>query len=299
MLRTFTIFLALMSPAFAAGTKGILLLAHGGNQKWNDAVQNIANKTNESMPTEVALGMATRRSIQEGVQKLAARGVTEIVAVPLFVRSHSSVIDSTAYLLGLRPDAPEDLKAFAAMDHGSHGAAHKTDTGSIGENTKPVLSSVPVRMTEALNHNAVVAAILLDRAASISTQPSREAVLLVAHGPAPEEENGQWLADMKLIAAEMKKSSAYSEIEYLTVRDDADEPVRNAATKELRERVEKLRGQGKSVLVVPLLLSYGGIENGIKRRLEGLEYKIPAQGLLPDSRIAGWVLSMAAAAGAH
>ena len=39
------------------------------------------------------------------------RGVTEIVAVPLFVSSQSSVITSTEYLLGLRVDAPNDLQS--------------------------------------------------------------------------------------------------------------------------------------------------------------------------------------------
>ena len=35
--------------------------------------------------------------------------------------------------------------------------------------------------------------------------------------------------------------------------------------------VEGAVEEGKSVLVMPLLLSYGGIEDGIRHRLEGLE----------------------------
>ena len=49
--------------------------------------------------------------------------MTEIVAVPLFVSSHSSVITSTEYLLGLRAEAPADLAIFAKMTHAGHGAA--------------------------------------------------------------------------------------------------------------------------------------------------------------------------------
>src|SRR5688572_32764739 len=40
-----------------------------------------------TMPAEVAFGMATRANLQSAIDKLTARGVTEIVAVPLFVSS--------------------------------------------------------------------------------------------------------------------------------------------------------------------------------------------------------------------
>ena len=100
---------------------------------------------------------------------------------------------------------------------------------------------------------------------------------------------------MKIIATAMAESSVYAGIEYLTVRDDAEEPVRNAATRELRARVQRLNAEGKTVLITPLLLSYGGIERGIRKRLEGLQYKMPSQALLPDARIAAWVLAMARA----
>ena len=101
---------------------GVLLLAHGGAAQWNERVNAVAKTVDESQPTEVAFGMASRASIQAAVDKLTARGVTSIVAVPLFVSSHSSVITSTEYLLGLRAEAPADLKIFAKMDHSSHGA---------------------------------------------------------------------------------------------------------------------------------------------------------------------------------
>ena len=90
--------------------------------EWNERVTEVVKTVDASTPTEVAFGMASRASIQRAVDKLAARGVTEIVAVPLFVSSHSSVITSTEYLLGLRAEAPKDLAIFAKMDHSSHGA---------------------------------------------------------------------------------------------------------------------------------------------------------------------------------
>ena len=89
----------------------------------------------------------------------------------------------------------------------------------------------------------------------------------------------------------MSAGHKFKRIEYLTVRDDAPDPIRSNATAELRKVVERASGEGNRVLIVPLLLSYGGIEQGVKERLEGLQYTIPAQGLLPDARLEKWVLS--------
>jgi hypothetical protein len=47
------------------------------------------------------------------------------------------------------------------------------------------------------------------------------------------------------------------------------------------------------VLIVPLLLSFGGIERGIAARLAGLPYAMADAGLMPDDRLVTWVLAMA------
>ncbi|NYF80330.1 sirohydrochlorin chelatase [Granulicella arctica] len=278
--------------------EGVLLLAHGGSaQEWNEEVRHVADQVDLTMPTEVAFGMATRSTMQTAINRLVARGVTEIVAVPLFVSSHSSVIDSTAYLLGLRSQKPEDLKMFASMDHGggmvmAHGAMMR-EPSTIDEAEKAILSPVPIHMASALDHHQFVADILRDRASSISRDPANEVVILVAHGPVPDDENKLWLNDMGLLAEQIGKQTQYAGIEYLTLRDDAEEPVRNAATQLLREKAEQITKEGKTVLIVPLLLSYGGIEDGLRKRLSGISYRMPAQALLPDERIVSWVIDTA------
>ena len=99
----------LLMARSASADPGILLLAHGGSADWNSRVTDLAARVNVTRPTEVAFGMATRASIQSAVDTLVSRGVTEIVAVPLFVSSWSTVITSTEYLLGLRAEAPPAL----------------------------------------------------------------------------------------------------------------------------------------------------------------------------------------------
>jgi hypothetical protein len=277
---------------------GVLLLAHGGSaQEWNEEVRHVADQVDLTMPTEVAFGMATRSSMQAAIDRLAARKVTEIVAVPLFVSSHSSVIDSIAYLLSQRAQEPEDLKMFAAMDHGSGNmvmdSAMMKDPSMTAAARTPITSPVPIRMAPALDHHRIVADILRDRASSITRDPAHEVVVLVAHGPVPDDENKLWLQDMNVLAKDIGDQTHYVSIECLTLRDDADAPVRDVATEQLRETVDQITKSGNTALIVPLLLSYGGIEEGLRKRLTGLNYRIPSQGLLPDARIVSWVIDTA------
>ena len=272
---------------------GILLLAHGGKNDWNEEVDKLASTVDKILPVEVAFGMANKRSIQDAIDRLVRRGVQEIVAVPLFVSSQSTVVTATQYLLGLRPDAPAELAAYAKMVH-DHSAPSGTESEQThSDPTTPVESPVPIRMTAALDRHPLVAEVLLSRAQSISQHPSHEAVVVVAHGPVSDEENARWLADMGALVGIMRRASSFKQIECLTVRDDAPEPIRSQATAELRAVVERAAQQGNKVLVVPLLISYGGIEEGIQKRLEGLSYVMSPQALLPDGRLADWVIQIA------
>jgi hypothetical protein len=283
----------------AGGTShvGILLVAHGGSKNWNGNVQSIAAEVDKNQPTEVAFGMADRTTLQAGIDKLTARGATEIVAVPLFISSHSSVIEATKFLLGLRPDAPADLKDFASMDM-DHGRGDSSHAGMNGEPSAadqalkmmPVKTTAKIRMAPALDHHPILADILADRAMAISRNPAKEVVVLVAHGPNDDPENDLWLADLREVAKMIAAKKPFVRVEAVTVRDDAGAPVREGATREFRQVVSTAVDQSHRVLIVPVLLSYGGIETGIRARLDGLDHVMSPAGLLPDPRIAQWIM---------
>ena len=281
----------------ASADPGILLLAQGGGAEWTARVTELAAKVNQTHPTEVAFGMATRATIQTAIDKLIARGVAEIVAVPLFVSSWSTVITSTEYLLGLRAEAPPALALYAKMNHEpAAAAAPASPSGMHDDHTKattPVTSSVPIRMTPALNDHPIVADVLASRARAISRNPAQEALVILAHGPNDEGDNRRWLADMRSLAARIGQSGKFASIEYLTLRDDAPKPVRDAATEQLRAIVQREISRGRRVLIVPLLISFGGIERGLRERLNGLTYTMADAALMPDDRLTAWVLAMA------
>lgn len=310
---TFVAALSLVAPALTAVPasaqergSGVLLLAHGGSQAWNERVTEVAQAVDATTPTEVAFGMASRATIDAGITKLKARGVTSIVVVPLFVSSHSSVVTSSEYLLGLRAEAPADLAIFAKMNHGGgHGAPAAAAAGhdashdahaAAPDPASPIAVGVPVRMTPAFNRHPLVGAIVADRAKAMSTDPAKEAVILVAHGPVPEDDNRKWLDDMTVLAASIRAAAPFAAVDVLTVRDDAGPAIRDAATADLRKVVSGHLAAGRRVLLVPHLMSFGGIEVGIRKRLDGLDYTMAAQALLPDRRVAEWVRASVAAA---
>lgn len=273
---------------------GILLLAHGGSRKkWNKDVDALAAEVRKTMPIEVAFGMADKRAMQAAIDRLTQQGVREVVAVPLFISSHSSLIESEQYLLGLRAKAPPDLAMFAGMYRDA--ATPMDPSGPAMNLTTPVKCPVPVYMTSAIDHSPLVGRILLSRAERLSKNPARETVILVAHGPVSDEENQKWLTDMDILVDTMRRNSQFKRIEVLTLRDDAPEAIRSRATAQLRFAVERADRQRDRVLIVPLLISYGGIEKGIKKRLAGLKYVMSRQGLLPDARMTEWVLQQAQA----
>lgn len=291
------IFNVLLAPSLLLAQTpqtGILLLAHGGSASWNEEVMKVRQQIDGRVPAEVAFGMATKRTIQEAADRLSQRGVTNIIAVPLFVSPHSSIVTASEYLLGLRKDAPPELARYARMDHGTAGHEdHQNAGASAASNPMTPIRSLPTSMTRALGRHPLVADILASRASDISKTPENEVVIVVAHGPVSDEEDAKWLDDMAALAERMRSSTKFHRIDFLTVRDDAPEPTRSKAAAQLRVKVQQVLQEGKRALIVPLLLSYGGIEQGIRKRLEGLDYTMSDKALLPDERIPKWILLQA------
>jgi hypothetical protein len=101
------------------------------------------------------------------------------------------------------------------------------------------------------------------------------------------------LVNLRKIADHLRATRPFAAVDALTVKDDAPTPIRDAATREFRSVVERRSVEGRRVLIVPVLLSYGGIEQGIRQRLEGLPYVMSDKALAPDRRLVDWVKAMA------
>ena len=291
--------LILFSQSVFAGTNpsstdtniGIMILAHGsmgGNQTWNTLVKEVSAPLSDSYPIEVAFGMANAPNMQKAIDKLEAQGVNKIVVVQLFISSHSPIIRQNEYLLGLRDELADPAMPMMLHDHAT--GRMKVE---IPENLQPLDINSEILLTPPLDDHPLVAEIVLDRIQTLSTNPAKETVLIVAHGPNSPVDNEMWLKEIESIGKQIKaelagRGIAYKDIIAHTVRDDADEETHEQARLEFRKYVEDADADGTAI-VIPLLLSKGGVEKKYLTRLEGLNFKWSGETLLPHYNISHFI----------
>jgi sirohydrochlorin ferrochelatase len=88
MTRRMTLLAVLVAlgwPATARASDGILILAANGTAEWNAGVKDFGARIEPRAPVEVVFGMPARATIGPAVDRLVSRGVTNVLAVPLFL----------------------------------------------------------------------------------------------------------------------------------------------------------------------------------------------------------------------
>jgi sirohydrochlorin cobaltochelatase len=275
------------APSTYASQQGVLILAHGVSghgdhggdhhghhvpkvDPWEKAVQEVATNAARRLqiPVELAFGMWNEKNFQKGVDRLAARGVTELRVVPLFISSHSDVIRAQHYQFHLSETNPLPFPL----------------------NRLNIPASMKVSFSPALDDAPEMSAILNDRAAELTQDAQREELVLVAHGPTSEEDDQKWLEALRIHASRIATGQP---THVITVRDDANEEDKEEMTRRLRAIVDGITSRGKIACVLPVLLASGGIEKGILERLGGLSFRYQRRMLAPDPRLADWVIRMA------
>jgi len=192
--------------------KGIIVLAHGGNPRWDNEVRRASMQLAEMYPTRVVFGMAQAEKIQEAVTALEVLEVKRIVVIPLFISSHSELFRQIEYVLGLRahPDRDfvegmeramknplgfiwgkvswDNIPYALEMIRSHHGSKHSEER---------ISTDTPMVLLPALNNSSLIGDILEERTLELSTNPSKETVIIVAHGPIRDDDDALWLADME------------------------------------------------------------------------------------------------------
>jgi sirohydrochlorin ferrochelatase len=259
-------------PVHADSETAVLILAHGGSSQWNKSVKRAVKGAELPYPSKIFFGMGDtlpqRNELQDDIRSLESDGAHTIIVVPLLVSSFSEVARQWKYLLGMGVQA-----------------------GFINTPLFPVEKHATIQFGEPLNDSAVVVEILLDRAHEISSNPAKESIIIVAHGPNDDADNQKWGQILQNLSSRVRERGGYASVEGFTLRDDAPASVRRQAVETLRSRVEAIGNEGRRALVVSLLLAPGGIENKIGLELRGLNYAFNTKTLLPDSRISEWIRS--------
>lgn len=308
------------APDPSANAFGVLVMAHGGEPEWNQAVLDTVEGLKKKYEVEVAFGMADATTIQEAVKKLETRNVRKIGVVRLFV-SGESWYERTEQILGVRPGAPAAPSPTAATDppahaaptdrHAHHGTAtdphaHRAASanphahqaspanphalhGGHGEHAMAFFR-IATNASFALSKEGLADAegmgtVLADRAAELSKDPPREDVLILAHGPGDDEENARWLAKLDARAGAVRSRLPLRRVQVETLREDWPEK-RMDAEKRIRAFAERAAAEGGKAIVIPYRVQGFG---PYAKVLEGIDYKSNGKGLIPHAEVLKWI----------
>lgn len=239
---------------------------------WEDTVLNLTVEASTKIPypLEVAFGMWDHDNFQKAVTHLGHQKVCFLEIIPLFISDHSDVIRAQKYQF------------------------HLSETNPLPFELKRVElpSSIQmVRYQSALNDDQTLSQIIQKRALEMSQNSQQEELILVAHGPNGDEDDLLWLRDLNTHSNRIQ--IPFSKIHVVTLRDDAPEPIQEKKTQELRGYVQGALSQGKTPLLLPVLIAPGGIEDGIKERLQSLQYRFSNHMIAPDPLLIEWLIERA------
>lgn len=283
MIRTVSIAAALSLAT--AGTSlaqgddfGVIVMAHGGSNEWNEGVLSAVAPLRENHAIEVAFGMADAASIQDAISKLEDAGVDRIGVVRLFI-SGDSWYERTRQILGVIEGAPprpaHDPEAHQDGEH----SGHSMEFWRVDADANFAVS------IEGLAEAPEMGAVLADRAATLSTDPEHEDVLILAHGPEDDEEDQRWLQYMEAHAAVIREALPFHGIAVETLREDWPEK-RELAEQRIRQYVENSTREGRKVLVLPFRVHGFGPYEDV---LDGLDYVADGRGLVPHASVTDWI----------
>jgi sirohydrochlorin ferrochelatase len=258
-------------------TIGTLVVAHGADSTWNAHVREALRQLRLQGPVELSFLMGPEASttrFQDVVQKLADRGAKEVVVVPLLVSSYSGHFEQIRYLTG-----QTDSLDIVMREHLHHGGIERPAT------------KIPMRVAPALDDSHELARVLTERAAGFLPNAKGKALMLVGHGPNSAEDYAGWMRNLRVVTDSVRRWSAFRDVRVELVREDAPAPVRAEAVQRLRELISmQAELTGDTVLVVPILISRGGISRSrLTKDLEGLPVRYADTAILPHPAVAEWI----------
>jgi sirohydrochlorin cobaltochelatase len=271
--------------------EGVIVMAHGGTASWNEAVEAAVDPLSLIVPTEIAYGMADRQSLQNSVGKLEAKGVNRIAVVRLFV-SGDSFLGQTEYFLGLRSDPPpfflihkhDGDMATAFADRSSQHAPRIVS--SLENLIPPIETKSEIGLSRAgLYDSEEIGRIIVERVQSLSRDPSKESVLILAHGEGEDRLNQRWLHRLESLTAKINAIGNFRSIQVETLREDWVEK-RKISEKHIRMFVEEVQKDHGEVLVVPFRVFGFGPYAAV---LRNLPYRSDGLGLLPHKGVTRWL----------
>ena len=203
---------------------GILVIAHGSpRETWCEPVREVVRSVASELPYPVELGFlefVPNETINIAVDRLNEHNVTKIVAVPLFISSHSGHIEEIKYVLRLRETPPESemltfvegepvRRSVLAVEgkciiRREYLTPALTVKHTEEEELVPVNTTAEIVLTNALDNSSLLAQTLAENAAELISNAENETVVFASHGTFNTSYFEEWIADHELLAEQIK-----------------------------------------------------------------------------------------------
>lgn len=284
------VLILIISTSLMAGEKtALVIIAHGSPSKtWNKNVLDLYDQINATIqkkgknPFEeirIAFMEMNEPSIATVIQELEKSGVNKIYVQPLFIApsGHS------------RFDIPAILGVYYEKDKVNE---LKEEGISI------VKSTLQVTIGPELSYGDVLPQIILDRVKELSINPKEEGVILLAHGA--EGFEPIWEKLSRETGSVISAGTSINKFDYTFVEVGQSFMTKGIPT------ILKMAGKTKRTIVVGLYLAMDvermsqncSISTGMMKlesqKMLGISnISFSKKGLLPDSRIAEWIVDRA------
>ena len=276
--------------ARAAGDLGVIALAHGSDYHWNETIRRALAPLGGRYVVEPTFSMADPALVERAIRALERRGICAAVVVRIF-GLESSFRGGVERMLGLDVESPDGTLAEpptggrAGHYHGGHGGhGHGTAPPPRRIRTALVTSTVG-----GLEDHPLFARALYERALEISEEPTRETLVLTAHGRGEDDANAHWQEVLASLARQIRKlgGDRFRSVETVTWREDWP-GKREPEIERARRLVAEAAAGGGRALVIPARTNGEGPEREL---LGDLEFRV-GTGFAPHPLFAEWVHAM-------
>ncbi len=244
---------------------GVLALAHGFKERGNRQFTAAYSAASRDYPTAFAFGMAmmTSEHIQSALDAFQAKGVDKILIIPTTTADNTTLVRQWDYIFGKR-----DESAYL-------------DVPRVTTKAELVWSPTPTA-------DPIMAQIMLDYARELSSEPAKEMIIIIGHGPQDSADNDKELAILNRHADFIKAQGGFSEVRAANVQDDAPRDVRASNVAMLRGWAEQAMADERRVIVVHTALTQSGVVGRMEKDVAGVA-SFNRKGLMEHPLFGQWI----------
>lgn len=271
-----------------ASQVGVVALAHGADWFWNHDMEQALAPVVARHKLAFAFSMADRVVVERAVRKLERQHVRAIVVVRTFGMA-ASFLPMVQRMLGADVEqATADHAGHAMAYHGEggmHGMHHGGHGGSLAAPPR-IRTALPMVTVGGVEDDPLLAKALLQNARAVSRDPSRETVIVMAHGQGDDAANQRWLDLLESLTTQMRADGGddFRAILHAAWREDWPDK-RRIAVAHVRDMVREASRNGGRALIVPARTNGHGAAD---QYLEGLDFGWSRNGFAQTPYLAEW-----------